>query len=104
MAQVAGTGDIDIHLLMNHSLPGVNAGYITRSKLNTHLRNAQQALSDILLEEACDGAEAGAMWPRASARTLIASEMPARLDMVRGHAGQRCSRNMAAFRDHAPTL
>lgn len=104
MAQVAGTGDIDIHLLMNHSLPGVNAGYITRSKLNTHLRNAQQILSDILLEEDCDALDTTAVWPRASGRALIAAELPARLDMARGRGGQRCSRNMAVFRDQGDAL
>lgn len=103
MAQVAGTGEVDIHLLMNHSLPGVNAGYITRSKLNTHLRNAQQLLSDILLKEDGDSTTSTAVWPRASGRVLIASELPSRLDMPRGQAAQRCSRNMAVFRDHAPS-
>lgn len=31
LAQAAGVSELDIHLLMNHSLPGVNAGYITRN-------------------------------------------------------------------------
>jgi integrase len=31
VGQAAGIADLDIHLLMNHSVPGVNAGYITRS-------------------------------------------------------------------------
>ena len=30
LAQAAGVSELDVHLLMNHSLPGVNAGYITR--------------------------------------------------------------------------
>jgi hypothetical protein len=39
VAQAAGIADLDIHLLMNHAVPGVNAGYITRSKLlSDHLR------------------------------------------------------------------
>jgi integrase len=33
LAQAAGVSELDIHLLMNHSLPGVNAGYITRDRL-----------------------------------------------------------------------
>lgn len=46
IAQAAGVNDLDIHLLMNHTLPGVNAGYITRSKLvGGHLRTQQQAIS-----------------------------------------------------------
>jgi hypothetical protein len=32
VAQGAGIANLDIHLLMNHSVAGVNAGYITRSK------------------------------------------------------------------------
>jgi hypothetical protein len=39
-----------MHLLMNHSLPGVNAGYITRNKLvGSHLRAAQQKISDCVM-------------------------------------------------------
>ena len=33
VAQTAGIADLDVHLLMNHTVPGVNAGYITRNKL-----------------------------------------------------------------------
>ncbi|BCH21700.1 hypothetical protein [Mesorhizobium sp. L-8-3] len=44
LAQAAGASELDIHLLMNHSLPGVNAGYITRdSLLRDHLRKQQGA-------------------------------------------------------------
>lgn len=50
IGQIAGIADIDMHLLMNHSLPGVNAGYITRSKLvYSHLRQAQQKISDTMM-------------------------------------------------------
>lgn len=45
LAQHAGLSDLDAHLLMNHSLPGVNAGYITRGKLVDHLRAEQERLS-----------------------------------------------------------
>ena len=46
IAQTADVNDLDIHLLMNHTLQGVNAGYITRSKLvGGHLRIRQQAIS-----------------------------------------------------------
>ena len=48
LAQAAGVAELDIHLLMNHSLPGVNAGYITRDRLlRDHLRTQQQRISDI---------------------------------------------------------
>ena len=53
LAQAAGVSDLDIHLLMNHSLPGVNAGYITRDKLlRDHLRKQQERISAIVLEQA----------------------------------------------------
>lgn len=34
---------------MNHSIPGVNAGYVTRHKLvEDHLRSQQQAISSVM--------------------------------------------------------
>lgn len=49
LAQPAGVSEIDIHLLMNHGLGGVNLGYITRDKpLRDHLRKSQQALSSYI--------------------------------------------------------
>lgn len=46
IATAAGISEIDAKLLMNHSIPGVNAGYITRHKLlEDHLRRQQQAIS-----------------------------------------------------------
>ena len=46
IATAAGVSDIDAKLLMNHAIPGVNAGYITRHKLlEDHLRSQQQAIS-----------------------------------------------------------
>jgi hypothetical protein len=46
IATVAGVSEIDAKLLMNRSIPGVNAGYITRHKLiEDHLRRQQQAIS-----------------------------------------------------------
>jgi hypothetical protein len=46
IATAAGVSEIDAKLLMNHSIPGVNAGYITRHKLlEDHLRYQQQAIS-----------------------------------------------------------
>jgi hypothetical protein len=53
IAQAAGVSELDIHLLMNHSLPGVNAGCITRDKLlRDHLRKQQDRISAIVLEGA----------------------------------------------------
>jgi integrase len=46
IATAAGVSEIDAKLLMNHSIPGVNAGYITRHKLlEDHLRRQQQTIS-----------------------------------------------------------
>ncbi len=53
LAQAAGVSELDVHLLMNHSLPGVNAGYITRDKLlRDHLRSQQERVSAIVIERA----------------------------------------------------
>ena len=46
LGQATGVSEVDMHLLMNHSLPNVNVGYITRHKLLLdHLRKQQQAIS-----------------------------------------------------------
>jgi hypothetical protein len=46
IATSAGVSEFDAKLLMNHSIPGVNAGYVTRHKLvEDHLRSQQQASS-----------------------------------------------------------
>jgi hypothetical protein len=51
LGQAAGLSEIDMHLLMNHSVPGVNAGHITRAKLlGDHLRAAQEGLSEFILK------------------------------------------------------
>ncbi len=53
LAQTAGVSEFDARLLMNHALPGVNAGYITRHKLlENHLRSQQQAVSRVLMAPA----------------------------------------------------
>lgn len=49
VGQAAGISEVDMHLLMNHSLPNVNVGYITRHKLLLdHLRRQQQAISSAM--------------------------------------------------------
>lgn len=49
LAQAAGIADVDVHLLMNHRLPGVNAGYLTRGALGGHLRTQQERISNFVL-------------------------------------------------------
>ena len=49
VAAHAGLSELDARLLMNHSAPGVNAGYITRQKLlENHLRAQQQTVSNVM--------------------------------------------------------
>jgi integrase len=63
VGQIAGIADLDMHLLMNHSVPGVNAGYITRSKLmSDHLRGQQEKLSQLILSCAVSK-EKNPEWP-----------------------------------------
>ena len=50
LATMAGVSEFDARLLMNHSIPGVNAGYITRHKLlDDHLCGQQQAISSVMM-------------------------------------------------------
>lgn len=51
IATSAGVSEFDAKLLMNHAIPGVNAGYITRHKLlEDHLRSQQQAISSAVFQ------------------------------------------------------
>jgi integrase len=53
IAQSTKMSKLDIHLLMNHAVPGVNEGYITRDKLlSDHLRQQQERISAAILEQA----------------------------------------------------
>ena len=64
----ADLSEIDMHLLMNHSLPGVNAGYITRAKLlSTHLRAGQEKLSALIVRASRAKAPA---WPFLPSRNI----------------------------------
>ena len=59
LGQAAGVSEVDMHLLMNHSLPNVNVGYITRHKLLLdHLRRQQQAISSLSAKGLGPGAKA----------------------------------------------
>lgn len=49
VATPAGVSELDARMLMNHAVPGVNSGYITRHKLlDDHLRAQQQAISSTI--------------------------------------------------------
>jgi integrase len=76
VGQAAGIADLDIHLLMNHSVPGVNAGYITRSKLlNDHLRQQQEMITQKIIHAArpkSNGQNLGsAKWPFLPSRRVL---------------------------------
>lgn len=76
LATTAGVSEFDARLLMNHAIPGANAGYITRHKLlEDHLRSQQQAISDTIFRALGDPLKKSAYlqsWlpPRAFHRTI----------------------------------
>lgn len=73
LGQIADINDIDMHLLMNHSLPGVNTGYITRNKLvGSHLRVAQRKISDWVMSAIKLRARTAKKWPFLAAKCRMA--------------------------------
>lgn len=94
LAQPAGVSEVDIHLLMNHSFPGVNAGYITRSKLmGDHLLAQQEKLSELIV-----GAVVGrgrrpsaalSRWLNTTSREQLAELLSQDPDAIRAKAGPR---------------
>jgi hypothetical protein len=76
VAQTVGVADLDIHLLMNHSVVGVNAGYINRNKLlRDHLRQQQEMISckivDTLRPRSRSVGRGPTHWPLLTARRLL---------------------------------
>lgn len=68
VGQIAGLSEIDLHLLMNHSLPGVNAGYITRAKLiSGHLQTVQEKLTETFFD---NGKLDKERWPNLPSRLI----------------------------------
>ena len=73
LGHAVGLSRLDMHLLMNHSVPGVNEGYITRDKLlDDQLRASQERLSKFILSKATGPAEARAerLWPLIGSRRI----------------------------------
>ncbi|MBV8443824.1 MAG: hypothetical protein JO312_25270, partial [Hyphomicrobiales bacterium] len=76
VAQTVGIADLDIHLLMNHSVVGVNAGYINRNKLlRDHLRQQQEMISskivDAIRARSKSIGRMPTLWPLLTARRLL---------------------------------
>jgi integrase len=76
VAQTVGVADLDIHLLMNHSVISVNAGYINRNKLlRDHLRHQQEMISckivDTLQSRSKSIERRPPLWPLLTARRLL---------------------------------
>lgn len=94
LGQAAEVSEVDMHLLMNHSLPVVNAGYITRSKLmRDHLRTQQEKLSQFLV-----GSSVGrgrrpsselSRWLSSTSGTLLDDLMSEHPDTARLKSGSR---------------
>ena len=96
LGQAAEISNVDMHLLMNHALPGVNPGYITRSKLmRDHLRSAQETLSVFLLSGVVGrGRRPSAelsRWLNSTSRTLLEDLMAVDPDAARLQAGPRAA-------------
>ncbi len=103
LGQAAGLSEIDMHLLMNHSLPGVNAGYITRARLlGDHLRSAQEKLSQCIVEGG-RSEEPNSRWPLLPSRRIGDAMMdPTPPDPREGtFLGGRRSRSLGATREAA---
>ncbi|WP_312571911.1 integrase family protein [Brevundimonas sp.] len=96
LAQAAEVSEVDMHLLMNHSLPGVNAGYITRSKLmRDHLRKQQEKLSQFILGSAVGrGRKPSAelsRWLNSTSRVMVEDLMGEHPDLARLKSGSRAA-------------
>jgi hypothetical protein len=94
LGQVAQVSDVDMHLLMNHSFPGVNAGYITRSKLMAdHLRQQQEKVSQLVIGAVVGrGRRPSALlsrWLNSTSRAQLADLLSQDPDIIRARAGPR---------------
>jgi integrase len=91
VGQIAGVPDLDMHLLMNHSVPGVNAGYITRAKLlSDHLRGQQEKISRLILSNSTKSKSKDREWPLLSSRELM-KRVEAQLESERQRIDDRNS-------------
>jgi hypothetical protein len=92
LGQIAGVSELDCQLLMNHSVPGVNPGYITRSKLiGDHLRQQQEKISQLIRGSVVGrGRRPSALpsrWLNSTSRALLSDLLDADPDAVRALRG-----------------
>ncbi|MDG2531283.1 integrase arm-type DNA-binding domain-containing protein [Caulobacter endophyticus] len=76
IAQVAEVSELDAHLLMNHSLPGVNTGYITRDRLlSGHLRRQQERISRVVCQRAASAEADIKCWISGAAKLTVQASL-----------------------------
>lgn len=94
LGQAAGISELDMHLLMNHAMGGVNPGYITRQKLVLdHLRVQQDKLSDFIINAVVGHGRRPSSqlsrWLNSTSRVHLADLVAADPDEVRRRVGPR---------------
>jgi integrase len=94
LGQVAGVSELDCQLLMNHSVQGVNPGYITRNKLiGDHLRQQQEKISQLIIGSVVGrGRRPSALlsrWLNSTSRALLKDVLDVDPDVVRASLGAR---------------
>jgi hypothetical protein len=92
--QIAGVSELDCQLLMNHSIQGVNPGYITRSKLiGDHLREQQEKISRLITGSVVGCGRRPSVllsrWLNSTSRVLLKDLLDADPDAVRSRVGAR---------------
>ncbi|WP_315773654.1 MULTISPECIES: tyrosine-type recombinase/integrase [unclassified Bradyrhizobium] len=88
IAAAAGVSEFDAKLLMNHAIPGVNAGYITRPKLlEDHLRRQQQAISSTVFAASNANSPSIRRWLKSTNSQLLNPRANVIADDIRGQQG-----------------
>lgn len=94
LGQAAGVSELDMHLLMNHAMGGVNAGYITRQKLVAdHLRQQQDKVSEFIVGQVVGHGRRPSSqlsrWLNSTSRVHLNELISADPDEVRRRVGPR---------------
>ena len=51
LTQEAGVTELDAKIIMNHAIPGANAGFLSRSVSCPHLLAVQEEMSTFIMEQ-----------------------------------------------------